>query len=264
MRNLFYATTALTAAGLIAGAAMDVVAQTAPISPSSPRAEQPPEVVPASPAPAPYVSKSAERIKLGLSGFYQQWAVITDQNFKTREVPGGPTARQPTNTVTNKHNSEICVIGQTTLDNGLTIGVNVQIEAFSQGDAIDESYIFVESPTLGQLILGDENNAGYLLHVEAPEGGISLDEGDLVNIVAFETGDGVINDSPISTTNLRLNDNDSGKFSYITPRFAGLQAGVSYIPEFEDGGDNNSALKKEGTGSTIGGTGGATKASTMV
>jgi outer membrane protein OmpU len=140
------------------------------------------------------------------------------------------------------------VIGQTTLDNGLTIGVNVQIEAFSASDAIDESYIFVESPTLGQLILGDENNAGYLLHVEAPDGGINLDEGDLVNITAFETADGVINDSPISTTNLRLNDNDSGKFTYITPRFAGLQAGVSYIPEFEAGGDNNSALQKAGTG----------------
>jgi hypothetical protein len=103
MRSLLCATTAFTAAGLIAGAAGDVAAQTAPISPSSPRPEQPPEVVPATPAPAPYVSKSAERIKLGLSGFYQQWAVITDQNFKTREVPGGPTAKQPTNTVTNRN-----------------------------------------------------------------------------------------------------------------------------------------------------------------
>ena len=55
-------------------------------------------------------------------------------------------------------------------------------------------------------------------------------------------------DSPTCTTNLRINDNDSGKFTYITPRFAGFQAGVSYIPTLEAGGDNNSALTKIGTG----------------
>jgi hypothetical protein len=258
MRKLLYATTALTTAALIAGTAGDAAAQAAPTPPSpSPYREQLPTVTPQpTPAPAPYVSKAAERIKLGLSGYYQQWAVATDQSFRTKAAPGAASVHQATNFVDNKHNSEICVIGQTTLDNGLTIGVNVQIEAFSESDVIDESYLFLQSPTAGQLIVGDENNAGYLLHVTAPDGGISLDSGDLLNIVAFETGGAAFFDTPLGTTNLRLNDNDSGKFTYITPRFAGFQAGVSYIPEFEAGGDNNSALRKVGTGSTIGGTAG--------
>lgn len=55
-------------------------------------------------------------------------------------------------------------------------------------------------------------------------------------------------DSPTCTTNLRINDDDSGKFTYISPRFAGFQAGISYIPTLESGGDNNSALTKIGTG----------------
>ena len=105
---------------------------------------------------------------------------------------------------------------------------------------------------MGQVIVGDENNAGFLLHVTAPDGGISLDSGDLCNIRAFEVGGSGVSpggggqffDSPLCTTNLRLLDNDSGKFTYITPRFAGFQAGVSYIPEFETGGDNNSALRR--------------------
>jgi predicted porin len=50
-------------------------------------------------------------------------------------------------------------------------------------------------------------------------------------------------DTAIGTTNLRFKDNDSGKVSYISPRFAGVQLGVSFIPQFEGGGDDNSSLK---------------------
>ncbi|MBK8208711.1 MAG: porin [Rhodospirillales bacterium] len=270
MRKLLYATTALTAAALIAGVAGEAAAQTstAPTlpqtgaSPSPYREQLPaqsPAVMPATPTDKPFVSKSAERIKLGLSGYFQQWGVVTDQSYKVRATPATNDQHEKTNLVDQKHNSEVCVIGQTTLDNGLTIGVNIQIEANSEADQIDESYLFLQSPTMGQLIIGDENNAGYLLHVTAPDGGVSLDSGDLCNIRAFETGTGTqaagygglganLFDSPTCTTNLRINDNDSGKFTYITPRFAGFQAGVSYIPNLEAGGDNNSALTQIGTG----------------
>ena len=76
MRKLLYATTALTTAALIAGAAGDAGAQVSP-APATPREPA------ATPAPAPTIPpapKAAERIKLGLSGYYQQWAVITDQS----------------------------------------------------------------------------------------------------------------------------------------------------------------------------------------
>ena len=270
MRKLLYATTALTAAALIAGAAGEAAAQTATAptlqqtgGQSSPYREQlpapPPTTLPATPAQQPFQSKSAERIKLGLSGYFQQFGVVTDQSYRVRATPATNDRHEKTQLVDQKHNSEICVIGQTTLDSGLTIGINVQIEANTESDQIDESYLFIQSPTMGQLIVGDENNAGYLLHVTAPDGGISLDSGDLCNLRAFETGTATqaagygglganLFDSPTCTTNLRINDNDSGKFTYITPRFAGLQAGVSYIPNLEAGGDNNSALTKIGTG----------------
>jgi hypothetical protein len=244
MRKLLYATTALTAAALIAGTAGDATAQTAipPSASPSPYREQLPAPPPAK------VSTSAERIKLGLSGYFQQWGVFTDQSFKTRTggTPAGAFQQQPTNFASEKHNSEICVIGQTTLDSGLTVGINVQIEANTSADQIDESYLFLQSPTFGQAILGDENNAAYLLHVTAPDGGVSLDSGDLLNIRAFETNGAPVFDTALGTTNLRLLDNDSGKFTYITPRFAGFQAGISFIPEFTSGGDNNSALRKAG------------------
>jgi F420-0:gamma-glutamyl ligase len=75
MRKLLYATTALTAGGLIASGGVDAAAQQPP-----PYREQLP------PPPPTHVSESAERIKLGLRGYYQQWAVITDQDYKTRRT----------------------------------------------------------------------------------------------------------------------------------------------------------------------------------
>ena len=122
MRQVLYATTALTTASFIACQAVDAAAQTQP-------REVPPPMAPATQSPS-----QPERIRLKLAGYYQQWGVVTDQSFRTRTAPGAPSQHQPTVDVDNKHNSEICVVGETTLDNGLTIGVNVQIEAFSESD----------------------------------------------------------------------------------------------------------------------------------
>jgi len=208
MKNFLYGTTALATAGLIAGVAGNAAA--------------------------------ADRIAIGVHGYHQQFLVGAKQDYDNDALTG---AERSTNLVDEKHNSEICFVGQTTLDNGITFGVNVQLEGNTSGDQIDESYLFVRSDSLGQLIMGDENNAGYLLHVTAPNGGISLDSGDVTSDGFFvNPGQNWFN-TAINTTNLRFQDNDSGKATYISPRFAGVQLGVSFIPQFEGGGDNNSSLK---------------------
>lgn len=239
MKRILYATTALMTAAVVAGASQQAVAQTA---------------APAQPAPATAVKKP-ERIKLGLSGYFQQWLTALPQNVDTPADPDtGARNRVSTNNFDNKFNSEICVIGETTLDNGLSVGVNVQVEANTDtGDQIDESYLYVSSPTYGRLIVGDENNAGYLLHVTMPDGGVSIDSGDSINARLFEQTTGVPSlDTPIATTNLRLGDNDSGKFTYLTPRFAGLQAGVSFIPQLRNSGDDANAQYFTETDAVIG------------
>jgi hypothetical protein len=216
MKHFLYGTTALATAGLIAGVAGNAAA--------------------------------ADRINIGVHGYHQQWLSAVDQDYNVTGPNSG--ALQSTNLVDEKHNSEICFVGQTTLDNGITFGVNVQLEANTSGDQIDESYMFVQSDSLGQLILGDENNAGYLLHVTAPNGGISLDSGDLINNSMWVNPGLTLYDTAVGTTNLRFRDNDSGKISYISPRFAGVQLGVSFIPQFESGGDDNNSNKIGPTGST--------------
>jgi hypothetical protein len=71
-------------------------------------------------------------------------------------------------------NGEIIFTPSITLDNGMTFGINVQMEAQNGGggaDGIDESYVFVSSDTLGRIEMGGENSAGYKLMVGAPSVG---------------------------------------------------------------------------------------------
>jgi predicted porin len=217
MNKYLLGTTALTTAGLIAGMAGGASA----------------------------ANQGDNRIKVGVHGYHQQWGVYANQDIDSKATPGGASNRFKTNAVDQKHNSEICFTGETTLDNGITFGINVQLEANTESDQIDESFLYVQSDSMGRLILGDENNAGFLLHVTAPDGGISIDSGDMTNDLFWENLSGFSYfDTSLATTNLRFGDNDSGKFTYISPRFAGFQLGASYIPQFESGGDNNSSVYK--------------------
>ena len=217
MKKYLLGTTALATAGLIAGMAGDAAADS--------------------------------RIKVGVHGYHQQWGVYLNDDIDTRNDDGS-TTKIKTSPVDQKHNSEICFTGESTLDNGITFGLNVQLEANTEGDQIDESYLYVQSDSMGRIIVGDENNAGYLLHVTAPDGGISIDSGDMISDTFWaDTYGGSSFNTSLATTNLRFNDNDSGKFTYISPRFAGFQLGASYIPQFEPGGgdDNDPIYKSRGT-----------------
>jgi hypothetical protein len=226
MKKFLLGTTALATAGLIAGVAGDATAADVAHG------------------------QSGQRIKVGIGGYHQQWGVYSSQHINTNDQNGGVNTKIKTMPVDEKHNSEICFIGESTLDNGITFGINVQLEANTEADQIDESYLYIQGDSLGRIILGDENNAGYLLHVTAPDGGISIDSGDMVNS-AFWANTGITSqlNTALATTNLRFGDNDSGKFTYISPRFAGFQIGASYIPEFEPGGGdtNTSIYKARGT-----------------
>lgn len=190
---------------------------------------------------------SAGRITMEIHGYMQQFVVGLDQDFGDTDAGRTPQGLKGS-VVDEKMNPEICFVGETSLDNGITVGVNVQLEGQLSADYIDEQYMYLSSDAWGQLILGSENNAAYLLHVGSPDGGISVDSGDVIND-SFYVNTAIFDfyDSAAGTTFLRNNDNDSQKITYITPRIAGFQAGVSYIPKFQPGGgDGNSPNFEQG------------------
>ena len=208
MKKSLYATTALVAVGMTAGGVGSAAA--------------------------------AEKIKLGISGYLSSFLGYTDQAGGASGYPmvgeekarSGPASRNMPFLVHT--NSEIHFTGSTKLDNGISVGVAFELEGGNSGDQIDETYMTVSSPTLGRLILGDENGASYLMHIWAPQtAGLHLDTGTIASLGVYQnTVGGTFFQSPLGTTVQNLGDDDSAKITYISPRVVGFQIGISYVPTY--------------------------------
>ena len=164
------------------------------------------------------------KISLGVGGYYENFFTFVEQDFDGDGDYNQFNVRQE---------GEIHFTGETTLDNGLTVGFQAQLEAITQGDQIDETYLYFEG-SWGRLVMGSENSAPYLMQYTAPSAGLGLND---PNIAPFEA-----NDSIAGTTTLLNTVSDANKITYFTPRFAGFQLGASYTPNIDEtGGDRQSS-----------------------
>jgi predicted porin len=136
-------------------------------------------------------------------------------------------------------NGEIVFTPSVTLDNGLTFGINVQMEAQNEGggaDGIDESYVTISGDTLGRIVIGGENSAGYASMVGAPSVGSLAIQSASVSTVSpiahtFRSAAG-------SAFTEVASNNDAQRISYFTPSFNGLTLGVSYAPDADTNASN--------------------------
>lgn len=133
------------------------------------------------------------------------------------------------------------------LANGVKISGKVELEAGS-GDSgvIDEDWIKLSSPSMGQIILGSTDSASMRL-VTGQQWGTSLYN------IPFERGElvpapsGFQNSGPGFSTRATLGDTDDPKVIWISPKFGGLQFGLSYMRDGNKGPDN---VKTQTTTST--------------
>ena len=128
--------------------------------------------------------------------------------------------------------TEIIFTPSITLDNGLTFGVNVQLEGENVGGQIDETYMTISSDTLGQILIGSENSAGYKSMVAAP--GVTtmyINSNSLYTLMPISNvyGAQFLQAGGSSFTEVAAN-NDVQRLTYFTPSFNGLTVGVSYAP----------------------------------
>lgn len=153
--------------------------------------------------------------------------------------------------------TELHFNGESTLDNGLTFGFQVETEVDSGDDAntIEESYIYL-SGTWGRVNLGSEDGAAYLLQVAAPSADANIDGirqyVQPVNYpVAFAAGavatpiaalGGQAFGTPADASQIDGFDYDqditgkSEKITYLSPNFNGFQLGASYTHDLGDAG----------------------------
>jgi outer membrane protein OmpU len=159
-------------------------------------------------AATPAFAADNDGVKLNLGGFFKGYVNYSNED----DVHALDLLRS----------TEVHFGGETTLDNGLTVGAH--IEATADGaDAfdVDESYVYFAG-SWGRVNLGEEDGAAYLLQVAAPSADDNID-----GIRQF------IN--PYATIASVDYDNDFArnmdKVTYLSPVFSGFQAGVSYTPD---------------------------------
>jgi predicted porin len=163
-------------------------------------------------------ASAAEKIKLGLGGYYQTAFVLIDEDVAN------------TRTDSLKQEGEVYFTGETTLDTGITVGVMVQLEAYTTDDQVDEHYVYFDGG-FGRVQLGAADSAAYLMHYSAPTAiaGHGVDSPNFFHATPPGTHGIASNYTFLNTTS------DANKLTYFTPRFAGFQLGLSYTPSLAGG-----------------------------
>ncbi len=137
--------------------------------------------------------------------------------------------------IDSKQDAEIHFKPSITLDNGLKIGAVVELEALTNGDQIDEAYMFIKG-SFGEVLLGSENSAGYKMTYGAPDVSfVGVNSNSLASFVPYSGDQGGnargadLFRATLGSTFLENDaNNDAQRITYFTPRFAGFQVGVSY------------------------------------
>ena len=144
--------------------------------------------------------------------------------------------------------AEIHFRGEATLDNGLTVGGRVELEAFTSGDQIDERWGYLRGG-FGELRFGDEDDARKLKSYAAPT---PTPNSFGVNSPFFTFNNLGAGHVATTVSTFRSLANDAAKVIYFTPSFGGFQLAGSYAP---DGTQDRTGF---GTGTTgVPGAGGA-------
>jgi|AGTN01.2.fsa_nt_gi hypothetical protein len=195
MKKILIASTALVAAGLIAGPAA-----------------------------------AAEKIKLELGGYSKWWVVGAWQEDSFQANNNAAGVQGDYNTVDIKGDNEIFFSGSTTLDNGLEVGINIELEAGgtqdNNTDTIDKSNVYIAGG-FGKVIIGTEDNGAVLLHVMAPDAAANTDsDGLLTGGLAIAQPNG-FNNKVVTSIDT---DGQADKITYVAPTFYGLTLGATYVP----------------------------------
>ncbi len=118
-------------------------------------------------------------LKLDLGGYFRGYVVYHDQDSH-------PFAEE--RNVDIIRDTEVHFTGETTLDNGLTVGVHVEATADREGMQVDESYLYT-SGSWGRVNFGSEDGTAYLLQVAAPSADGNVDGiRQYVNPVNYSAG----------------------------------------------------------------------------
>ena len=152
---------------------------------------------------------------------------------------------------------EVHFSGSVTLDNGIKIRTRVELESNSTDalgtsnianggqaagtseDDIDEHWMRI-SGSFGEVRLGSGDAAGQAMTT----GYLGTWSTGVGQLLAFDTGDWINRPGTVGASTVGRVDlsSDAEQISYYTPRFAGFQLGLSYIPSTREDVNNQREL----------------------
>ncbi len=193
-----------------------------------------------------HAAKKASKPSLVLKGDTRQ-LIVVGENDEAFDAANGERVG-----FDQHSDGEIHFVGSVTLDNGIKIKTNVQLEANSaavdsRNDDIDEHWMRI-SGSFGEIRMGSMDDAAMAMTT-----GYLGTWGTAVGILpAFDIGDLVTNPGTVATSTVARVDStsDGENITYFTPRTAGFQVGVSFIPSTSE--DNNDEREPNANGDTDG------------
>lgn len=166
---------------------------------------------------------AADGVKLEIRGNYQSAAgVVFSEDFSSLSSVSGKDLRD----YVFKQDVEINFSGETTLENGLTIGAYIELNAQTDEDQIDKVYAYVGG-AFGEVRFGDNEEAYAEFCYQVP----SASELFGADSPSFNFSNaGIAGYAATNGTCSGLDDN-STKVLYFSPAFWGFQFGASFTPD---------------------------------
>jgi len=200
-------------------------------------------------------AQAAEPVKLEIGGYMNDWAGYASnkdgKDLAGNSAFGGGYAKYSTSSTQQasrfdvQDDIELNFKGSTKLDNGITVGVEMDT-APTQGvnthninganKNSKRSFVTVGS-AYGTIEAGEQDNVGALIHVSAPDvSGIGGQDGNWMNWVLTPTG------HRGTQRTYAGDDRSDNKIIYITPAWNGLAAGFSYTPSINNAAAGHTAI----------------------
>lgn len=211
------------------------------------------------------VASAAEPLKLSVGGFGSVFTGYASQEDKYLKALRGIGDSSEVTSVDVKGDNELHFKAKSTLDNGLTVGFKVEMEAGGKdpsGKVVDEYHISLGG-AFGTIIAGADDNALVAIANRAPHMGgrlfgAGLSDGDMVEglwvlkpkLLSAKDASAPAKDITLDgakggyATYVDTNG-DSESISYLTPSIAGFTLGATYVPDAAQG--RNKAEQPSGT-----------------
>ncbi|MHA1153915.1 MAG: porin [Alphaproteobacteria bacterium] len=161
-----------------------------------------------------FATPAAAEMEVAFSGFLKAefWGVDQDDKTDERDYVFGVD------------DSEFHIKAKNTADNGLHYGVTLEIE-MADDLSMDEGYLWFRGDNWGTLQLGGND-------------GVSNDmpySGDFSLTAAFGYDGGLGSvwnfQNSLHAPDLAADTGDAAKINYYSPRFSGIQVGITYLPD---------------------------------